>query len=163
MLKNRFLLLAVVVAFLTVGCSPTVAPPIETDFTLPTLNGQTFTLSDYRGQPIVLSFFSTRCSACQREIPHLISLYQKYQDSHQLLVVGIAVNVISEQTVEDFVSEMEISYPILLDWEEEVANQFGVRYIPHCVFIDQELNPVGDPLVGYHSEEELEERLAELW
>ena len=63
---------------------PTLAP----DFTIETLDGESFTLSDYRGQTVVVNFWGTWCPPCVAEIPE----FSKYANEHpEVKVIGIAV------------------------------------------------------------------------
>jgi len=62
------------------------------DFSLTLLNGNTITLSEYRGQkPVILDFFTTWCPNCRRDMPRLNRWYGKYKD--QVEVIGINLQV----------------------------------------------------------------------
>ncbi|BER92295.1 peroxiredoxin family protein [Atrimonas thermophila] len=146
------------------GCLSTQPPSNQTklaeDFTLPALEGGHFTLSEHFGQPILLYFFSTTCHYCQEETPNLVTMYNTYQ-SAGLLVVGVAVNVNSVQELRNFVKNYGITYPILIDEDEEVSESYGVYYIPHHFFINRD-GEIVDNQVGLMSEAELEERILDI-
>ena len=48
------------------------------DFTLKTVQGKLFTLSENRGKVIMLNFWGTWCGPCRREIPDFNKLYSKH-------------------------------------------------------------------------------------
>ena len=48
-------------------------------FTLKTPQGQTVSLSDFRGKPVLLELFATWCPHCQAEAPHLAKLATELQ------------------------------------------------------------------------------------
>lgn len=50
------------------------------DFTAKLNNGETFTLSDKKGQVILLNFWATWCSNCVKEMPAIEKLYEEYGD-----------------------------------------------------------------------------------
>ena len=58
-----------------------ISSPIEGSlaplFTLENLKGQEIALEDLRGKKTLLVFFSTRCSWCIKEVPHLNELYEE--------------------------------------------------------------------------------------
>ncbi len=143
------------------GCLSNQVPNDQTkpvkDFTLPMLEGGYFTLSENLGQPILLYFFSTACPHCREETPGLVKMYNTYK-SAGLLIVGVAVNVISLRDLRNFVENYEITYPILVDENEEVSEDYDVKYIPHNFFINRE-GKIVDEEVGFISETELEEKI----
>jgi len=66
------------------------APGLAPELVVTTLDGQTFRLSEHRGQPLVLFFTASWCSSCIPEIATLNKLYEQYQDRGlQVVVVSI--------------------------------------------------------------------------
>ena len=59
------------------------------DFSLPTLDGGDFTLSEQRGKPVVLNFWATWCIPCQREMPALQRAAEQYKDAVVLSLIHI--------------------------------------------------------------------------
>ena len=138
--QNWFILLTLGLssAFLLYGCVPTPTPPEKApDFTLPDMEGNLFTLSEKEGQPVVLCFFKTDCPACIREVPYLNAIYQEYKNTHGLLVVGIAIGEPQDE-VQNYIDTYGVEYPVLLDSQEEAADSYGIRSVPHLFFIDRE-------------------------
>ena len=60
------------------------------DFTLTDQYGNTHTLSDYKGQVVFLNFWATWCPPCRAEMPDIQKLYEKYQDSKEVAILGVA-------------------------------------------------------------------------
>jgi len=111
------------------------------NFTLDRLGGGTIELASYRGQkPVVLDFFATWCPNCRRDMPHLNTLYEKYND--RVEIIGIDLQ---EQAplVQKFATELGLTFPIALDTKGQVAQQYGVRYTNFHVLINREGNVVG--------------------
>lgn len=76
------------------------------------LDGRRASLSDLRGQVVVLDFYATYCPPCRDEIPHLNALYRRYE-SEGVRIVGL--NVGGEEDypkVPQFVEELKIAYPL---------------------------------------------------
>ena len=109
---------------------PSPAP----DFSLETLDGDTFHLSDYAGEVVVLNFWATWCAPCRIEIPDLIDLQEDLGDEG-IQVVGISIDHDGREIVQEFADEVGFNYPILLD-EGEVADKFGGVYaLPTTIII----------------------------
>jgi peroxiredoxin len=126
------------------GCGPVDAPGVARrgqaapDFALPTLEGETARLSDFRGRPILLNFWNSWCPPCRTEMPEL----QRVQETLGERVVILAVNLLYQEDnldeVRAFVREAGISFPILLDGQGQVAGEYRVHSLPTSFFLDAE-------------------------
>lgn len=94
---------------------------LASDFSLGALDGKTYTLSDFKGQWLLVNFWATWCPPCLEEIPDLITLDDKRED---LAVIGIAVDYESEEKVRRFMDDNLISYPVVLS-SDRIARKFG--------------------------------------
>lgn len=105
------------------------------DFTLETLGGQSVTLSDLRGQAVLLNFWASWCPPCQAEMPALQDVYADYAD-HGLVV--LAVNATSQDTrtaIQAFLTEEGMTFPLPLDINGAVNTLYGVTSLPTTFFI----------------------------
>src|SRR6266540_1712343 len=50
------------------------------DFTLKTPTGETYTLSEFRGQAVLVNLWATWCPPCRAEMPTIEKMYQEYKD-----------------------------------------------------------------------------------
>lgn len=105
------------------------------DFNLPSLNGHDLSLEQLRGKPVLLNFWATWCDPCLRELPLLDATAQTHMDD--LVVLGVSVGE-SLTAVEHFAERHPLSYPILLDHDEDVGVLYQVQGYPTSVFIDAE-------------------------
>ena len=129
------------------------------DFTLRDLKGNQVSLSDFRGQPVVLNFWATWCSPCRVEIPHLEALYTKYKDQG-LVVLGMNTET-DYMKVKRF-AESRISYTVVLDGGTQ-AQGYDVSGIPCTYYIDGE-GIVQHRSVGFApgDEVQIEEKIKQL-
>ena len=83
-------------------------------FTLKTPEGQTVSLSDFRGKAVLLEFFATWCPHCQAEAPHLAKLARELAPKK---VAFVSVNADSEDAASVFAFHryFALPYPALLD------------------------------------------------
>ena len=138
---NRILTATVVVltlVLLTVGCS-SPAPQVgkqAPDFQLPNLEGQSISLSDFRGNPILLNFWAVRCPTCRFEMPFIQGIFEEQSDTG---VVILAINIgEAPSTVKDFIQSGNYSFPVLLDTNQEIALEYNIRAIPTTFLIDKD-------------------------
>ncbi|HET7144332.1 MAG TPA: TlpA disulfide reductase family protein [Anaerolineales bacterium] len=102
------------------------------DFELISLDGEIVRLSQFKGQPILLSIGATWCPDCRKEAP----LLQKLHENHPELIVLLIDSKEGTDVVQDFAEEFSITHPILLDSDGAVSKLYQVFAIPTELFID---------------------------
>ena len=108
------------------------------DFTLRTPTGEAVTLSELRGQAVLLNLWATWCPPCRAEMPAIQKLYAEYRDQGFSV---LAVNMTYQDdpfAVVPFVQENGLTFPLLLDETGEVAQLYELRSLPSSFFIDRE-------------------------
>jgi len=114
---------------------PVVGTAVE-DFQLVDLSGKMQSLSQYRGKIVLLNFWATWCKPCTTEMPAMQTIYDKLRDKG---FVVLAVNELEDDAkVREHIKQYGHTFPVLMDRDNKVANQFGVFGLPVSVFIDQE-------------------------
>jgi thiol-disulfide isomerase/thioredoxin len=111
-------------------------PPMAFDFTLDTLSGDSFRLSDATGQVRLIDFWATWCAPCREEIPMLNELQASYGER------GFKVLAISDPEEElglirEFVEQHEVEYLNLVG-TEEVNAAYQVLGLPAAYLVDGE-------------------------
>ena len=136
------LLVGVLLGILIVAGGPGLAganrqPPAvglrAPDFSLSMVSGEKLRLSALKGRPVVINFWATWCGPCKEEMP----LFEAYAKKTGDQVVWLGVNELeSAETVNAFIQELNITFPILLDLEGQVAQDYYVRGYPATYFVD---------------------------
>jgi len=117
------------------------------DFTLRTVQGDLFQLSEHRGKVILLNFWGTWCGPCRREIPDFNKLYSKHKKDG-LEIVGVSITSGSAKNILDFMNDWDMKYTILTDIEDNETQMvtwlFGraigqpITGLPTTLIIDRE-------------------------
>jgi peroxiredoxin len=105
------------------------------DFALPAAIGNNVRLSEYRGQPVIVSFWSSRCGLCARQLAALDRYYGTYRSSG-LIVLGVSVDD-DAQHAQDYAHAHVMAFPLLLDSAKAVSRAFGIERLPSTVLIDR--------------------------
>ncbi|MEN8204476.1 MAG: TlpA disulfide reductase family protein [Pseudomonadota bacterium] len=98
------------------------------DFTLQDTNGKTHRLSDYRGRPVIINFWTTWCPPCREELPSMNRAWHLIEEE------GIAMLAINmgedEDTIFIFSADYPTDFPVLMDQSGEVIEQWPVKGLP---------------------------------
>lgn len=132
-------LTAVILLFISSTPGALAAPESDepVDFTLQRLHGDELALNELRGQWVVLNYWATWCAPCRKEIPELSGLHQARDD---IVVLGLAYEDTEISDFDEFLSEFQPGYPILLVDVYAPPKPFGVpRVLPTTII----LNPDG--------------------
>jgi peroxiredoxin len=130
-----------------------------TEFTLGVLDGDPIALADYEGEVIIMNFWATWCPPCRAEMPGINNFYEAYKDEG-LIVLAINEEE-SEEQVRPFIQLNNFTFPILLDSQGRVAQQYSTRSFPTTFIIDRE-GVIQHVQTGVISERELEEIIVPL-
>ena len=106
------------------------------DFTLPMLGGGEVSLSDYRGQWVVVNYWATWCAPCRKEMPELSQLHDALE---HVTVLGLAFEDAHDNSFETYVRLAGVSYPILKVDIHHPPEPFGTpKALPTTILIDPE-------------------------
>lgn len=107
------------------------------DFTLKDINDSQVSLNDYIGKNVIFLVFSTTwCPSCNKEIPELIKLHDKYSEEG-LKIIDVFIQE-DKNKVGRVVSRNAIPYTVLLDLYGEIGRQYKIRGVPTLMVIDKD-------------------------
>jgi len=141
-MKDHTILSLLLATVLTLGAAVGAAGAdtagVAPAFTLNELGGQSASLSQYKGQVVMLNFWATWCGPCQQEMPLLDQMYKKYKPAGFTL---IGVNVDKDAPpVRQLLERKPVSFPVLLDPASQVSKAYHVDEMPSTVLIDRKGN-----------------------
>jgi peroxiredoxin len=148
---------AVMLANMSSGLGSSLVGSPAPDFELYTLDGDSVTLSQFRGSPVLLELGATWCPDCIDTAPELQNLHETHAD---LVVLSVDSNE-AATTVQTFADKYRLTYTFALDSDGEVAELYQVWAIPTLFFIDSE-GVIQDVMIETYSEEHIAEALARI-
>lgn len=127
-------------------------------FSLPTSDGTTVSLADFKGQYVVLDFWASWCPDCRKDAPNIVALHKQYKDK------GVAFVGVSFDTNKDAwtnaLPKLGIEYTQVSELKKmntsEVAKAYAVKWIPSVYLID----PEGKVVIGTVMSEKIAAELA---
>jgi peroxiredoxin len=108
------------------------------DFTLDLAGGGQLTLSELRGDVVLINLWTSWCPPCRSEMP---AIQQVYEANHERGLEVLAINMTyqdSETGAVEFVQELGLTFPVLLDRTGEVGYQYQLRSLPTTFFVDRQ-------------------------
>jgi cytochrome c biogenesis protein CcmG, thiol:disulfide interchange protein DsbE len=117
------------------------------DFSLPLLNGGTFSLHSLRGKPVVLNFWAAWCVPCREETPMLVRLHKVYRP-RGLQFVGVD----SEDQTADaraFAAQYHVDYPLVRLDDDRLIDAYAVPGLPTTIFIGADGVVTGKVVGGF--------------
>jgi cytochrome c biogenesis protein CcmG/thiol:disulfide interchange protein DsbE len=170
--RNRggiFLAFSIVLALLGLlgwGLIKSQKGPVENgpapDFTLQGFDGRTVTLSELRGQVVVVNFWASWCLPCREEAAYLEQTWRKYEDQG---VIFIGVDYVdTEKAALAYIEEFDITYINGPDIKTHISDAYNIQGVPETFFIARNGEVRGmhiGPLSPPQLDEKIEELLAE--
>lgn len=95
------------------------------DFTVTTIDGEKYTLSEFRGKVVMLQFTASWCRVCREEMPFIESdIWQRHKQDENFVLLAIDRDEPAERVVQ-FVENIGITYPIAPDPESKVFTKYA--------------------------------------
>lgn len=109
------------------------------DFTLPGLNGELISLSDFKGYVVLVNVWATWCPPCVYEMPSMEKLYQKFK-SENFKILAISIDLPGARAVAPFMKKHNLTFEALIDPAGTIQTAYGVYGIPQSFIIDKQGN-----------------------
>jgi peroxiredoxin len=104
-------------------------------FSLENMSGKRVTLKQYRGKVVLLNFWATWCPPCMEEMPSMQRLYQRMKDKpFEILAIDVGEN---REDILKFITMMKTTFPVLLDRDGTIYNEWKVYVYPTNFLIDK--------------------------
>lgn len=120
------------------------------DFSLVDLNEKVRALSSYKGRKnIILVFWSPKCPHCLRELPMIQQYYmsRRFDFDFEVLAIAGVQDESMKKTLDDVVSRNMFTFPVMMDKDGAVINNYKVGGVPCVYFIDKK-GVIQELLVG---------------
>lgn len=111
------------------------------DLVLETFDGDTASLADYAGEPVVVNFWASWCPPCIAEMPEFETVHQALGE--QVAFVGINTQD-TAASADELAVETGVTYDLLRDQDSAAYDAFGVRAMPTTYFLDDSGAVVGE-------------------
>jgi len=106
------------------------------DFALYDRDGRIVQLSDFQNdKPVFINFWATWCRPCRDEMPAMQALYDRMDGEFEILAVNYLE---SRDQVVEFMEELQVDFPALMDITGIVNQRYGVWAYPTSVFVDRD-------------------------
>ena len=102
------------------------------DFSGRDLQGNVVRLSELRGRPVMLTFWSPECFACRDEVPSLQAIAE---DPSQDVALVTVVSHMPAAEVQQYVDEHKLTFPVVVDEGGTIPGLYQVTGIPFTYFI----------------------------
>jgi cytochrome c biogenesis protein CcmG/thiol:disulfide interchange protein DsbE len=136
------LLALAVLALLAYGVIAKAEEPLgegpAPDFTLSLFDGGQLSLSDLRGEVVVINVWASWCPPCRDEAPVLERAWRRYRD-RGVIFVGVDY-MDTEPAALAYIAEFDITYPNGPDLGSRISQDYNVQGVPETFFV----NPQGD-------------------
>ena len=122
------------------------------DFTAKLNNGETFTLSDKKGQVILLNFWATWCGPCREELSRVQKdIIDRFKGNEDFVFLPVSRGE-TRETVAAFREKMGYTFPMGLDPEQKIYRLYASNYIPRNFLIGKD-GKVISATIGYEAPE----------
>lgn len=114
------------------------------EFALLDANGKRVALSSFRGRPVLLDLWATKCGGCIKEIPHFVEMHRTYARKG-LAVIGVSMEILYEDLkgpaeawtlVKSFLADHHVDYTIVMG-DGGFAKTYSVTALPITYLVDK--------------------------
>lgn len=110
------------------------------DFAVTDMDGNSVSLSDKFGKPIIVNFWASWCPPCKSEMPDFEEAFKEYGNEITFMMVNMTGGRETVESAKSFIEKSTYSFPVYFDTEYQAAMTYGVSSIPQTIFIDKDGN-----------------------
>ena len=99
-------------------------PDVFPSISISTIDGRSFNSAAIEGRPLLVTFWSTTCVVCLREMPGLDALYRQYS-RHGFEMIAVAMPWDPPDAVVRLARTIPVPYPVALDTDGAIGRAFG--------------------------------------
>jgi cytochrome c biogenesis protein CcmG/thiol:disulfide interchange protein DsbE len=114
--------------------SPVAVGALAPDFNFTTFQGESHSVGDLKGAPVILSFWAAYCPACEEFTPKVETVYRQYKEAG-LLVFGLSAGE-AQEMLQQKAESLGLTYPLALS--QDAVRSYGISAIPMTYLIDRE-------------------------
>lgn len=115
---------------------PVSNKPLAADFTLKDSDGNVHQLTKYRGRVVIVNFWATWCPPCRFELPSMERAYEQLKkEGIEILAINVGEDA---DTIFTFTADYPVTFPLLLDLDSSVINDYPAIGLPTTYVIDPE-------------------------
>src|SRR5260221_1818467 len=129
------LMLGFAVAAASIAAAPSMVGKPAPDFVLRGLDGRNLRLSEFRGQVVLVNFWTRSDGDSRQQMPALDRINITYQRAG-LVVLGVSVDDDLRRSKE-FAASMGVSYPILFDTGTKIGRDYWLQKMPMTILADR--------------------------
>ena len=129
------------------------------EISLPNPDGQTITLSSFKGKYVLIDFWASWCGPCRAESQAIVALYNKYNPKgFEILSVSLDqdktawINAIKKDNLDKWTHISDLK-----GWSSQAGALYNVTSIPFTVLVDKDGKVIAKGLRGKDLEQKLEE------
>jgi peroxiredoxin len=129
------LIVSATLAASSIAAAPTIVGKDAPDFVLRGLDGRNQRLSEFRGQVVLVNFWTRSDGDSRQQMPALDRINITYQRAG-LVVLGVSVDDDLRRSKE-FAAAMGVSYPILFDTGTQIGKKYLLQKMPMTILVDR--------------------------
>jgi peroxiredoxin len=119
----------------SIAAAPTIVGKEAPDFVLRGLDGRNLRLSEFRGQVVLVNFWTRSDGDSRQQMPQLDRINITYQRAG-LVVLGVSVDE-DLRRAKEFAAAMSVTYPILFDTGTRIGKDYLLQKMPMTILVDR--------------------------
>ncbi|MGD0075582.1 MAG: TlpA disulfide reductase family protein [Candidatus Binataceae bacterium] len=113
------------------------AGELAANFNLQDLDGHHVTLESLRGKVVFLNVWATWCGPCREEMPSMETLFNKYKNRKDFVMLAISQDQMGRDVVAPYVQKYGYHFEVLLDPDNRIGDAYGITGVPETFIIDR--------------------------
>lgn len=110
---------------------------VAPDWTLPGSDGKQHSLSDYRGQLVLLDFWATWCGPCKAKMPHIQEIHEEFKDKGLKVISVLSGDEGHEEEALEYIQDKGYTFDLVYG-NEKLSDQYMIRFLPTVMLVDRE-------------------------